>query len=298
MRGDVLLGDTTVKDSKGFLDAEIARRYYDRIGDALERKPVNLQPGAHRERLKALLGGLGEMSFYELLGVKPGASDEEIHEAYSELAMIVHPSHAKNLGMGTSSGGLELLFERVTEAYLTLNDPDRSRTYQMATGIAPAASNRPSAEQRRKEQIEQADRLYRVSRGLVVEGRYHEAVQTLRQAVRLDPKAEHYALLGECLARNPNWLKDAAKAYESAVERSPHDPHLRTELALVQERAGSFPRAEENYKTALSFDPEFADALAGLARLRGRRREPEATGSLWSRVASFVRESLSGLRSR
>lgn len=286
-----------MKDSKGFLDAEITRRYYDRIGDALERKPVNLQPGAHRERLKALLGSLGEVSFYELLDVQPGAAEEEIHQAYTELAMIVHPSHAKSLGIGTSPGGLELLFERVTEAYLTLNDPDRSRTYQMATGIVPSTSNRPSAEQRRKEQIEQADRLYRVSRSLVLEGRYHEAVQTLRQAVRLDPKAEHYALLGECLARNPNWLKDSAKAYQSAVERSPHDSRIRTELGLVLERAGSFPRAEEQYTMALSFDPEFADALAGLARLRGRHREAEATETLWSRVAAFVRRSLSSRRS-
>ncbi len=286
-----------MKESKGFLDAQIARRYYERIGEALERKPVNLQPGAHREQLKALLGSLGGMSFYELLGVKPGASEDEIHEAYTELAMIVHPSHAKSLGMGSSPGGLELLFERVTEAYLTLNDPDRSRTYQMATGIAPAASHRPSAEQRRKEQIEQADRLYRVSRGLVLEGRYHEAVQTLRQAVQLDPKPEHFALLGECLARNPNWLKDAAKAYRSAVELSPHDPRLHTELALVLERAGSLPRAEDEYQTALSFDPDFADALAGLARLRGRHRGPERAETWWDRLAAVVRKSLSRLRS-
>jgi len=287
-----------VKSSKGFLDERITRRFHDRIADSLARQPLTLQPGAHRERLRALLGGLGEMTFYELLGVTPGSSEEEIHQAYSELARTVHPSHAKNLGMGSSEGALELLFERTTEAYLTLNDPDRSRIYRMATGIVPAAANRPSAEQRRQEQIDQAARLYRLGRGQTAEGRYHDAVQTLRQAVKLDPQAEHYALLAECLARNPHWLKEAVEAYQAAVERSPHDPRLRAELALVLERAGSLPRAEEMYTSALSLDPEFADALAGLTRLRGRHPEPESTAGPWERALAFVRRWLAGLRSR
>lgn len=279
-----------MKSSKDFLDENVTRRFFERIADSLERTPIDLQPGAHRERLRSLIGGLGEMSFYQLLSVAPGASEEEIHRAYSELARVVHPSHAKALGMSGSQGALELLFQRVTEAYLTLNDPDRSRMYQMATGMQRGgASLETTPEQRRKEQIEQGDRLYRVSKGLAFESRYHDAVQTLRQAVKLDPRPEYFALLGECLAHNPNWLKESARAYESAVELTPHDAELRAALALVLERAGNGPRAEEQYKAALTLDPDLADAQAGVARLKARRRETVVEKTAWERWVETVK---------
>jgi Flp pilus assembly protein TadD len=145
----------------------------------------------------------------------------------------------------------------------------------MATGIRVGAGEQPSAEKRRQEQVEQAARLYRVAKNLTMEERYYDAVQTLRQAAKLDPKPEHFALLGESLAHNPHWLNEAIEAYYKAVELSPHDPHLRTALALLLERGGGARRAEEQYEGALALDPDFADAQAGLERLRGRRREEE-----------------------
>lgn len=278
-----------MKSPKGFLDTQITRRFHDRIAEDLRRKPIQIEPGAHRERLKALMGSLGEMSFFELLGVSAGASEDEIHRAYSQLARLVHPSHARPLGMEGSAGGLELLFERATEAYLTLNDPDRSRVYRMATGIRTTVGGQPTAEKRREEQVEQASRFYRVAKNLVAEERFYDAVQTLRQSTKLDPKPDYFALLGECLAHNPNWLHEAIEAYQSAVELSPHDPHLRTALALLMERAGSARRAEEQYQNALALDPDFLDAQAGLERLKGRRREEEIAREgglkkLWRRL--------------
>jgi tetratricopeptide (TPR) repeat protein len=277
-----------MKSQKGFLDARITRRFYERIAEDLSRKPIGLEPGAHRERLKALVGSLGEMSFFELLGVAAGSSEEEIHRAYSQLARLVHPSHAERLGMESSLGALELLFERATEAYLTLNDPDRSRVYRMATGIRTTVGGQPTAEQRRQEQVDQAARFYRVAKGLVAEERYYDAVQTLRQAAKLDPKPEYFSLLGECLAQNPHWLNEAIDAYYSGAELAPHDPHLRTALALLLERAGSARRAEEQYQAALTLDPDFADALAGMERIRGRRRQEEVQqDSLWQKVGRW-----------
>jgi curved DNA-binding protein CbpA len=281
-----------MRSSKGFLDEKITRRFYERIAESLAREPLDLQPGAHRERLKALIGGLGEMNFYQLLEVSPGCSEDEIHRAYSALARVVHPVHAKPLGMTSSLGALELLFERVTEAYLTLNDPDRSQVYQMATGTRIGKGAEPTPEARRKEQVEQAGRFFRVSRGLMNESRYHDAVQTLQQAVKLDPRAEYYALLAEALAHNPNWLKDAARAYHSAVELSPHDPELRTALALVLERAGAGSRAEEQYNAALALDPEHADAQSGVARLQAQRREVVVEKPLGVRIKEFLRKAL------
>ncbi len=62
--------------------------------------------------------------YYALLGVAPGASDEEIKRAYRQRARELHPD---------SSGDpeSEALFKEVTKAYDTLRDPERRRRYDM-----------------------------------------------------------------------------------------------------------------------------------------------------------------------
>ena len=70
----------------------------------------------------------GERDFYQVLGIHPEASDEEIKTAYRELARIHHPdSHA-------SKSNPEVLpnpdiFKAITEAYAMLSNPEKRQEY-------------------------------------------------------------------------------------------------------------------------------------------------------------------------
>ena len=73
--------------------------------------------------------------FYEILGLKKGASDDEIKRAYRKLAMKYHPD--KNPGDKKA----EESFKEINEAYSVLSDPDKKSKYDQFghAGVDPNA---------------------------------------------------------------------------------------------------------------------------------------------------------------
>ncbi len=70
------------------------------------------------------------MDFYVILGLEPGASINDVKRAYRRLARRCHP------GINPGDGAAGALFERISEAYQTLADPERRQQYDAAGGAA------------------------------------------------------------------------------------------------------------------------------------------------------------------
>jgi curved DNA-binding protein CbpA len=218
---------------------EELRLFLDRIGRRWADHPPDLDPEAHRQRVAELLHEVGEANFYRLLGIPLTARAQEVHEAYDRIARLVHPANAGRLGLTGREGVLEMLFERLTLAYLTLIQLERRKVYDqdLGPGVWRAAASEPPPQQRREEMVGVAQGYFQRAIKLVADHDYHLAIELLQQAVRVDgSRPEYSALLGTLQAKNSRWLRVAAENLERAVKLGARDPEMLALLVRVRER--------------------------------------------------------------
>lgn len=215
---------------------EELRLFLERIARRLMEQPVELDASTHREKVAALLRKSGEASFYQMLSILPTASALEVHEAYERIARMVHPAHARRLNLEGRAAVLEVLFERVTQAYLTLSQLERRKRYdrelspeQWAAAITPSGN-------RQEEARDMARRYFERAVELTVSDDYFFAVELAQQAARLDSRPEYHALLGRLQAKNHLWLRSAAENLQKALDLGSIDSELPVILARVREQ--------------------------------------------------------------
>jgi curved DNA-binding protein CbpA len=235
---------------------------------------VDLEPSRQKEIIDLEKAQEGK-DYFALLSLKPGASIDEVKQAFVDFALRYHPERYAGLNLGTFRARIERIFRRVLEAHTVLSTPDKREAYlrthprlRGGAASAPAASEsvpeEPLAgdEERRAERQERLSRhpylarthrlteLMVRSKAAIAKGDFEQAYAALNQVVSLDPKNREAATM----------LAD--------VRRKHDEQRAKTEMqrGLELEKQQDLPKALDCFKKASSLDPQNAEAAFRAAK--------------------------------
>ncbi len=174
---------------------------------------------------------------------------------------------------------LRVLFERAVQAYWTLSNPSRRIAYNRTLDALPPQIGE---QQRGSEKRELAQDCYRQGTQLLAANDVSAAIDVLREAVRMDRKADYFSLLGQAEARNPAWTTRAINSFREAIQLDPNDVRARMGLGAAYEAQEDEAAAVEQYRAVLAAMPDNAEAQVALQRLGGQAPSSRATGRLRS----------------
>ena len=172
---------------------------------------------------------------YEVLGVSPSASDEEIKRAYRELARKYHPdNYAGNPLADLASEKMK----QINEAYDAIT--------RMRSGGSGSSSGSNSGH---SSGYGSGNSAYSQIRSLINNNRISEAEMQLNAIGSKD--AEWYFLSGE-IAYRKGWLDEARRNYQIACSMAPNNYEYQRALSVVN--AGSTPYRSTTYQQGNGMD--------------------------------------------
>jgi len=221
---------------------------------------------AVRDEITPQHASLADSNFYDLLGITITANEDEIKTAYYAMAKKYHPDRHHSTHLRDVHGLLEELFSKITHAYQTLSSvPERHRYDQIVkhgdSADASAVAGDVQASQKADEASEaaakrQAEIRYANGKQHFDEMHFFDAIQSLRDAVRLYPKKQYHKLLAQALSKNPLWAKEAERHFRAALQMDQYDAECALGLGQIYEDKGMTTRAQKMYEQAAQYDPE------------------------------------------
>ena len=165
---------------------------------------------------------------YSVLGVDPGASDDEIKRAYRELARKYHPDNYQNNPLA------DLAEENIKDINVAYDAITRSRSGSGASSGYGGQYQGQYQSQYQYAQQSQAssDPLFAQVRQCINIGDLNRAEQLLRSAPQ--QSAEWHFLTGY-IAYQKGWLDEATQHFQTACTMEPGNVEYRQALSMLQQ---------------------------------------------------------------
>lgn len=198
---------------------------------------------------------------YEVLGVNPSATDEEVKSAYRELAKKYHPD---NYAQSPLREVAEEKMAEVNSAYDTIMEERKART-----GSSGAYQQQSYSRQSYGQQAYGQQSSFYDVRRMIQQNRLTEAEELLDGTPLANRDAEWYFLKGS-IYYSRGWLEDAMNHFSAACKLNPNNPEYRAALnRMTWQRQGNFGSgqggySQNPYRTGGSGSCDACDMCSGL----------------------------------
>ena len=155
---------------------------------------------------------------YQVLGVNPGASDNEIKKAYRDLARKYHPDNYQNNPLADLA---EEKMKEINEAYDAVT--------KLRSGGSVGGSYQGSYQQ---QQTQSSDPNFVRVRTLINGNNLDQAEQLLRG---INTRTAEWYFLAGSVAYRRGWLDEARQNYQIAVNMEPNNMEYRQAFSMMQQ---------------------------------------------------------------
>ena len=198
---------------------------------------------------------------YQVLGVSPSATDEQIKSAYRELARKYHPDNYVNNPLA------DLAQEKMKEINEAYDQIQRQRKQQQQSYSGQASANRgySNAGYSRQSYSGQGRSQFADIRQLLNSNRLSEAEELLEGIPQQRRDAEWYYLRGRVFYVH-GWLDQAYSYYTRAVQMNPGNTEYQTALnqLMWQRNTGRPSGGYGDYRNVQSGGMSGCDLCSGL----------------------------------
>lgn len=198
-----------------------------------------------------------QRSLYEILGVTPQATTDQIKAAFRKLARERHPDRFQ----GSARQAAERVFQEITEAYNVLSDSSQRSRYDRQL--------ESSSKDTLTDPREIAKALLGRALTLMKAGQHMDADQAFKQAIAHDPqssKAHH--LYGMFLAQQPSRLDEALRHMDQASKLDANNPKVLVDASRLFAKASMLQRAIRFAQTAARLTPDDESVVGWLQQLQ------------------------------
>ncbi len=231
-----------------------------------------------RRDILKLAENVTRLDHYKALNLSAGATRLDVRMAWEKLAERYVPERASEGHLADLRPQLQLIRERMEEAFEVLVDPASRERYDRVMRALKAGRSaleedlheeRAEAARRAREELIEANT--RRAAEFLRDGEIYQAIQLLEQVCELDPTPKRLVELAKLLVRNPLWAKRALAVLRKALETDPKFTDAWIELAEFWRRRSNRERQRKALERALATEPENERAQASYRQLMGER---------------------------